>query len=166
MARRREESYGTAFGVGRLVLEDDLPVEHELPDPLRLPPANESGDGWCDLLRRYFAGERVELPFDVERYLARANFTSFEADVVRALARVPYGRPTSYRDLAAASGRPLAYRAVGSVMARNRVPVILPCHRVVRSDGTLGFYGDDPAWKRRLLALEGATLVESAERCT
>ena len=56
----------------------------------------------------------------------------------------------------AAAGRPNAYRAAGSAMARNALPVILPCHRVIKNDGRLGFYGDDPAWKERLLALEGS----------
>ena len=68
---------------------------------------------------------------------------------------MPYGTAVSYRELAAAAGRPNAYRAVGSAMARNLLPVILPCHRVVRNDGRLGQYGDDPAWKERLLTLEG-----------
>jgi methylated-DNA-[protein]-cysteine S-methyltransferase len=45
-------------------------------------------------------------------------------------------------------------------MARNALPVILPCHRVIKNDGRLGFYGDDPAWKERLLALEGVRVVE------
>jgi methylated-DNA-[protein]-cysteine S-methyltransferase len=74
----------------------------------------------------------------------------------------------SYRDLAAAAGHPNAYRATGSVMARNDLPVILPCHRVVKNDGRLGFYGDDPAWKARLLRLEGVGVrhdrLESAAR--
>jgi len=163
MTRRREELYSTDFGVGKLTLEGDLPVGHELPDPRRSLPDAESSDPWCDLLRRYFAGECVDWPFDLERYAAWANLTVFEADVLRALARVAYGRTVSYRDLAVASGRPLAFRAVGSVMARNQLPVILPCHRVIYSDGSLGPYGDDPAWKRRLLHVEGAPVADDAE---
>ena len=71
------------------------------------------------------------------------------------MSRVPHGAVVSYRDLARVAGRPHAYRAVGSAMARNELPVILPCHRVIKNDGRLGQYGDDPAWKERLLALEG-----------
>ena len=74
---------------------------------------------------------------------------------------MPYGDALSYRELAAAAGRPNAYRAVGSAMARNALPVILPCHRVVSNDGRLGQYGDDPAWKERLLALEGVPVAAS-----
>ena len=110
---------------------------------------------WGDLLARYFAGEQVAFPLDLERFLDAHGFTAFERDVLRALSRVPYGRAVSYGDLAAAAGRPHAYRAAGSVMARNPLPVILPCHRVVHSDGSLGRYGDDPSWKPRLLRLEG-----------
>jgi O-6-methylguanine DNA methyltransferase len=158
MPHRREEFYTTALGVGSLTLEDDLPVAHELPDRRRTAPAVESLDPWSDRLRGYFAGERVDWRFDLDRYAGRANLTPFETDVVRALARVPYGSTVSYRDLATAAGRPGAFRAVGSVMARNRLPVILPCHRVIYSDGRLGPYGDDPTWKPRLLRLEGVPI--------
>ena len=97
---------------------------------------------------------------DVDAYGEAHGFTGFELAVYRALAEVPYGRAVSYRDLAVAAGRPNAYRAVGSAMARNALPVILPCHRVIKNDGRLGSYGDDPAWKQRLLALEGVRVVE------
>ena len=173
---RRVEHYETAFGVGRLVLEGDLPLELDLPAPGRRASESEPSRGgagragaergedderdaepspWGDLLARYFAGEQVTFPLDLERFLDAHGFTVFERDVLRALSRVPYGRAVSYGDLAAAAGRPHAYRAAGSVMARNPLPVILPCHRVVHSDGSLGRYGDDPSWKPRLLQLEG-----------
>ena len=151
---RRVEYYETAFGVGRLVLEGDLPVELDLPAPGRRAGESEPSR-WGDLLARYFAGEQVAFPLDLERFLDAHGFTDFERDVLRALARVPYGRAVSYGDLAAAAGRPHAYRAAGSVMARNPLPVVLPCHRIVHSDGSLGRYGDDPSWKPRLLRLEG-----------
>ena len=156
--------YDTPFGVGVLVLRDGRPVGLELPDPARRPAASEALDGgpWGTLLSRYFSGERVDFPLDIEAYVEQLGCTAFEADVLRALARVPYGRRVSYRDLARDAGYPNAYRATGSVMARNELPVILPCHRVTRSDGQLGNYGDDPSWKRRLLELEGA--LDGGER--
>ena len=135
----------------------------------RAGAAGPRGLGAAGLLRRqplgagagaYFAGERVSFDLDVDAYAAAHGFTDFERDVYRALARVPYGEVVSYRDLAREAGRPNAYRAVGSAMARNALPVILPCHRVIKNDGRLGFYGDDPAWKERLLALEGVRVVE------
>lgn len=156
---RREAFYSTPYGLGRLVLAGEQPVELEIPDRSRRAPVGAplDDDRWCELLSRYFAGERVSFPLDLDAYLEQLGCTAFEADILRALARVPYGRTVSYRDLARDAGHPHAWRAAGSVMARNELPVILPCHRVTRSDGRLGNYGDDPSWKPRLLALEGAT---------
>ena len=154
----RVESYACAWGTGRILLAGDLPLELELPGG-ETPAAPGAGGRWALAVERYFAGEPVAFGLDVDAYAAAHGLTAFERDVYAALARVPYGTPVSYRDLALAAGRPHAYRAVGSVMARNRLPVILPCHRVIKNDGRLGFYGDDPAWKERLLTLEGVRLV-------
>jgi methylated-DNA-[protein]-cysteine S-methyltransferase len=140
--------------VGVVRLAGELPLELELPDPARRGEGASRGR-WSELLERYFAGEPVAFDVDVAAYTEALGCTTFERDVFAALAAVPYGRPVSYRDLAHAAGRPNAYRAVGSVMARNTLPILLPCHRVIKNDGSLGSYGDDPAWKRRLLRLEG-----------
>ncbi len=165
-----EETYVSAFGVGQLLLAGDLPLELALPDlgaRGAAGAAEAGGEGaaeagsrsrWAELLERYFAGEAVSFPLDVDAYAQAHGFTDFERGVYGALAAVPYGTALSYRDLAVAAGRPNAYRAVGSAMARNLLPVILPCHRVVKNDGRLGYYGDDPAWKARLLRLEGVAL--------
>ena len=155
-ASRREETYASPFGAGRLVTAGDLPLEVGLPgDPLGVAASRRSPSRWALLLERYFAGEPVSFDLDVATFAGVAGLTVFERDVYAALGRVPYGTVVSYRDLATAAGRPHAYRAVGSAMARNLLPVILPCHRVIRNDGWLGAYGDDPAWKERLLTLEG-----------
>jgi O-6-methylguanine DNA methyltransferase len=159
----REETYETRWGVGRLLLAGDLPLELDLPDPTRPGDAGPGGR-WAVALERYFAGEPVEFDFDVAAYAEALGCTTFEGDVFEALAAVPYGRPVSYRDLATAAGRPNAYRAVGSVMARNTLPIVLPCHRVIHNDGTLGYYGDDPTWKARLLRLEGWTPADRERR--
>jgi len=153
-----EERYETPFGVGRLLLAGDLPLDHEIPDQ-RLSPSGAAPGPWGRLLQWYFAGDPVTFPLDLDAYVAAVGATAFEAAALRALHRVPYGEVLSYRDLAVAAGRPNAYRAVGTVMAGNRLPVILPCHRVIHNDGSLGQYGDDPAWKRRLLELEGVDLA-------
>ncbi len=156
----KEEWYVTDLGVGRVVVAGDLPLRLDLPDQaLAAAPARPS-TRWPGLLERYFAGERVFFDLDVDAYADDRGFTGFERDVYRALSQVPYGTAVSYRELAAAAGRPNAYRAVGSAMARNLLPVILPCHRVVRNDGRLGQYGDDPPWKARLLALEGVRVAD------
>jgi methylated-DNA-[protein]-cysteine S-methyltransferase len=158
---RREEYFATPYGVGRLTLLGDLPVELDLPDPGRAAPSTAAGasrSAWATKLEAYFAGEPVSFAIDVAAHCRARGFTAFETDVYTALAAVPYGHAVSYRDLAHAAGRPNAYRAVGTAMSHNALPVILPCHRVIKNDGTPGLYGEDPAWKTRLLRLEGALL--------
>ena len=155
-----EEYYITSFGVGTVLVAGELPLELTLPDATAVAPPSCPSSRWTRLLERYFAGERVAFDLDIDAYAAGHGLTDFEGDVYRALAEVPYGTAVSYRELAAAAGRPHAYRAAGSAMARNLLPVILPCHRVIRNDGRLGQYGDDPAWKQRLLQLEGVPVTE------
>jgi methylated-DNA-[protein]-cysteine S-methyltransferase len=105
-------------------------------------------------LDEYFAGRRREfdLPLDL-------RVAPFHADVLRELRSVPYGRTTTYGALAARAGRPKAARAVGTVMNRNPIPIVLPCHRVVGANGSLVGYAGGLDVKRHLLRLEGATLV-------
>lgn len=156
-----QETFATPWGAGLLERRGGLPLRLELPDRGRPPlPAAAAGSPWVALLEAYFSGERVTFPLDVAAFAAAWRLTPFQAAVYAALARVPHGRVVSYRELAAMAGRPLAWRAVGSAMAANPLPVILPCHRVVRNDGRLGEYGDDPRWKARLLRLEGVAVRE------
>ena len=100
----------------------------------------------------YLAGRRRKFTVPVDLSAA----PPFHAKVLRALARVSYGRTVTYGELAARVGRPRGARAVGQAMARNPVPLVVPCHRVVASGGGLGGYGGGRALKRRLLDLEGA----------
>jgi methylated-DNA-[protein]-cysteine S-methyltransferase len=106
-------------------------------------------------LGRYFAGERVDFAataIDID------GWTVFQRDVLAALRQVQYGDVVSYSELARLAGYPRAQRAAGTFCARNRFPLVVPCHRVISSDG-LGSYGSlGLAYKRRLLALEGVTL--------
>jgi len=105
-------------------------------------------------LDEYFAGRRRD--FDLELDLRVAPFN--EA-VLHELARVPYGQLDTYGGLAAKVGRPRAARAVGSVMNRNPIPIVLPCHRIVGANGSLTGYAGGLHIKRALLELEGATLT-------
>jgi methylated-DNA-[protein]-cysteine S-methyltransferase len=105
-------------------------------------------------LDEYFAGDRRSFDLEVDLRLAR----EFGRTVLEELSRVPYGELTTYGTLAARAGRPRAARAVGTVMNRNPVPIILPCHRVVGSTGSLVGYGGGLERKRALLELEGALL--------
>lgn len=103
-------------------------------------------------VRRYLGGRRVD--FDVRFDLT--DHREFDIDVWTACQRVPYGQTRSYKSLAERIGRPGAARAVGSAMGRNPCPIVVPCHRVVKSDGSLGGYSGRGGLdlKRRLLDLE------------
>ena len=81
--------------------------------------------------------------------------TGFEKRVWKEAAGVPYGCTCSYGDLAAMSGRPGAGRAVGNAMGKNPVMLIVPCHRIIKGDGSPGGFGPGPELKKKLLALEG-----------
>jgi methylated-DNA-[protein]-cysteine S-methyltransferase len=108
-------------------------------------------------LIEYFRGERdhFEVPLDV------SGVTPFTRSVLQATAEVPFGRLTSYRGIAEKIGKPSATRAVGNALGRNPIPVIIPCHRVVRSDASLGGYTGGLEIKERLLAHEGVLLASS-----
>jgi methylated-DNA-[protein]-cysteine S-methyltransferase len=103
-------------------------------------------------LDEYFAGIRRDFELDVDLRPAR----EFGRAVLEQLARVPYGQLTTYGTLAERAGKPRAARAVGTIMNRNPIPIVLPCHRVVGSSGSLVGYAGGLDRKRRLLELEGA----------
>jgi methylated-DNA-[protein]-cysteine S-methyltransferase len=113
--------------------------------PKRLDPVAREID-------EYFARRRTS--FDVP--LDFALSTGFRRSVLEHLPQIAYGRTESYADVARTVGNPKAVRAVGSACATNPMPVVIPCHRVVRGDGTLGGYVGGPAAKSALLDLEAA----------
>lgn len=103
-------------------------------------------------LEDYFATRRRSFDLAVDLRLAGG----FRREVLEHLRAIDYGRTESYTEVAAASGRPRAVRAVGSACATNPIPLIVPCHRVLRSDGSLGGYRGGLPAKRLLLDLEAA----------
>jgi methylated-DNA-[protein]-cysteine S-methyltransferase len=113
--------------------------------PARLDPAAREID-------EYFAGRRTgfDLPLDLRLS------TGFRRQVLAQLPGIPYGSTASYAAMAAAAGNPKAVRAAATACATNPLPVIVPCHRVIRSDGSFGGYIGGEAAKRTLLTLEGA----------
>ncbi|MDQ6850430.1 MAG: methylated-DNA--[protein]-cysteine S-methyltransferase [Actinomycetota bacterium] len=113
--------------------------------PQRLDPAVREID-------EYFAGRRRV--FDVALDLRLAQ--GFRHDVLAHLPQIGYGRTESYAQVAAAAGRPRAVRAVGTACALNPLPIVVPCHRVVRSDGTPGQYAGGATAKLALLGMEAA----------
>lgn len=142
---------------------------------LRLAFAVEGFDQVLDTLARKVSPRVLRAPtrldrlaFEVEEYLtgSRRSFdlpldltltTGFRREVVRYLPEIPYGRTATYTEVAALAGSPRAVRAVGTACAKNPLPLVVPCHRVVRSDGTTGQYAGGPAAKRWLLELEAAS---------
>ncbi|WKD57101.1 Methylated-DNA--protein-cysteine methyltransferase, constitutive [Corynebacterium capitovis DSM 44611] len=101
-------------------------------------------------LGEYFAGERRDFELPLDWRLS----TGFRRTVQAALLDIPYGGTETYLQLATRIGRPGATRAVGTGCARNPLPVVVPCHRVTRSDGTLGGYAGGVDAKKYLLELE------------
>jgi methylated-DNA-[protein]-cysteine S-methyltransferase len=103
-------------------------------------------------LDEYFEGRRRSFDLPVDLRLTR----DFGRRVLERLRRVPYGQVTTYGTLAAQVGKPQAARAVGTIMNRNPIPIVVPCHRVVGASGSLVGYGGGLDRKRALLRLEGA----------
>ncbi|HUA12833.1 MAG TPA: methylated-DNA--[protein]-cysteine S-methyltransferase [Solirubrobacteraceae bacterium] len=104
-------------------------------------------------LSSYFSGSLRRFSLPLDRTLIDGAFTR---EVLRETEAIPYGRTTSYADIAAAAGSPRGSRAAGNALGTNPLPVLIPCHRVVRACGALGGYGGGLHIKRALLALEGA----------
>jgi len=102
-------------------------------------------------LEEYFAGHRREFTFPLD-----LRGTDFQLACWHALLAIPYGETRTYADIARAVGRPQGFRAVGMANNRNPVAIVVPCHRVIASDGTLCGYGGGLDTKRKLLELEGA----------
>lgn len=110
-------------------------------------------------LEEYFAGDRRE--FDLE--LAPQG-TEFQLRVWSELRRIPYGATTSYGALSTAIGRPKASRAVGAANGANPIPIVVPCHRVIGSNGSLTGFGGGLETKKLLLELEGASFAGGEQK--
>jgi methylated-DNA-[protein]-cysteine S-methyltransferase len=138
------------WGVGEIWVEGQRLVNHELP---RARERGEAGSHpLARRLQRYFCGERTDFA-DVELDLSWA--TPFQRAIAGALREIPYGESVTYGELAALAGHPNAQRAAGTFCARNRFPLVVPCHRVVAAGGLGSFGSLGLEYKRRLLALEG-----------
>jgi methylated-DNA-[protein]-cysteine S-methyltransferase len=102
-------------------------------------------------LEEYFAGERRDFDVPLDWRLTGG----FVRHVLEETARIPFGETRTYAQMATAAGSPRAFRAAGSALGANPIPIVVPCHRVLRTGGGLGGYGGGLAVKRRLLELEG-----------
>jgi methylated-DNA-[protein]-cysteine S-methyltransferase len=102
-------------------------------------------------LKEYFAGRRKEFSFPLD-----LRGTKFQKLCWQALLKIPYGKTRSYAEIAREVGSPRSFRAVGQANHQNPVAIVVPCHRVITSDGKLGGYGGGLAMKEKLLQMEGA----------
>jgi methylated-DNA-[protein]-cysteine S-methyltransferase len=136
------------FGVSQAIFLGRLDaLARTARDPVALAPITAQ-------LRAYFAGEqfKFDLSLDLER------LTPFQRSVLQAASRIPVGTVWTYGQVAQAIGKPQASRAVGQALGHNPVPIVIPCHRVIASDGRLGGYSGSGSLesKKWLLSLEGA----------
>ncbi|HKP75565.1 MAG TPA: methylated-DNA--[protein]-cysteine S-methyltransferase [Longimicrobiaceae bacterium] len=158
-----------ASPVGPLLVEHDgravrairyWPQGDHPPAGTRVEPTRDDALGWkvAEQLREYFAGTRrdFDLPLDPEG-------TAFRRRVWDALCTIPFGQTRSYRDIAAQVGAPTGMQAVGQANRHNRIPIVIPCHRVVATTGIGGYAGDAEGGamvgtKRWLLRHEGVAV--------
>lgn len=149
LAATREGLVRVAFAV-----QDHAAVLQDLADTLspRVLRAPDRLDATARQLDEYFAGTRRRFELPLDRRLSKG----FRRTVLDRLGDIGYGRTESYAQVAEAAGSPRAVRAVGTACATNPLPLVVPCHRVVRSDGTSGGYAGGPEAKRLLLTMERA----------
>jgi methylated-DNA-[protein]-cysteine S-methyltransferase len=150
----------TPRGLVRLVFtwsEDEEAVLEELSrrvSPRVLEAPEKLGEARREL-DEYFSGRRTEFGLALDWALIRG----FHRDALEVTAGIPFGRVSTYTEVAALAGSPHAHRAAGNALATNPIPIVIPCHRVLRRDGSLGGYGGGLDVKRWLLGLEGVTGV-------
>ena len=144
----------TPKGLVRLAYPGERDPVEEL--ATRISPRVLEAPARLDEVRReldeYFEGERRRFDFSIDWRL----ISGFATRVLRATAKVPYGRLITYREVARRAGSPNAYRAAGNALGSNPIPIVVPCHRIVREGGGLGGYTGGLDRKELLLRLEGA----------
>jgi methylated-DNA-[protein]-cysteine S-methyltransferase len=144
------------FGI--LIPLPERPVPSRLAGRADVTPSNHPlVDDLCDQIARYLSGEAIEPPIDL---LDRSRCTLFQWQVLMAEKAIPRGQVRTYAQVAAAAGHPGAARAAGNALATNLYPIVIPCHRAVRADGSLGGYQGGAEMKRALLEMEGVEFDE------
>lgn len=150
------EAYKTDLGIGWVIAEDDDVLEIILPGGGAPQGATTSGGprarSFAVQLTQYYSGTLGWLPQD--ELCEKAGNTPLQREIYRVVSAIRPGNTMSYGEVAAAAGRPKAARAVGTAMAHNPFPPIIPCHRVVASNGGLGGYAGGLDMKRRMLTME------------
>ncbi len=116
----------------------------------------------AETIKQYFKGTPAQPNWP---WLDMESLTPLQQSVLRATADIPFGTVRSYKDIAAAIDRPRAYRFVGTTLANNPFPILIPCHRVIRSDATLGQFGGGTDLKRKLIGLEAGVKSLGVKTC-
>ena len=132
--------------------EDEVADELAARISPRILRAPERLDDARRQLDEFFEGHRRRFELRTDRVLIHG----FQRQVLSRTAQIPYGSYLTYAEVAAEAGSPRAHRAAGTALARNPIPIVIPCHRVLRSGGLVGNYGGGPEMKARLLEMEGA----------
>ncbi len=151
----------TAWGIALIIFNEKKLQRIILPTRLRqykIPKGYVRSDKspvWLRSIEQkiidYYNKKKVQ--FNLTR-LDMTGYTDFQKKVYKALSKVKYHKTISYQNLAHRSGSPKAFRAVGSIMAKNRFPLIIPCHRVIKANGDTGGFGYGKDYKRQMLKLE------------
>jgi O-6-methylguanine DNA methyltransferase len=145
-------------GLRALVLPEErkedilLKIKEKLRDN-NIKEENREFENLIQKIKEYFIGKKVDF---LDGQLSLGNYTNFQKKVLQTVRKIPYGETRSYQEVAKAAGHPRAYRAVGNTMKNNPLPLIIPCHRVIKSDGTLGGFSEKEgiALKKKMLDLE------------
>lgn len=129
-------------------------VEAKISSRFEVQRDDERMQAAMDLLRSISEGDPVDTTIDLD-----ISGTDFQMSVWRELLTIPYGKTRSYADVAAAIGSPLSVRAVAGACARNNIPLVIPCHRVIRSDGSISGFAWGVSVKQHLLDVEQAGVL-------
>lgn len=110
------------------------------------------------LIIDYFNGTPVHMIRPSWEWLDAGGLTGLQKSVYSATAKIPYGKLSSYKEIAEAINRPNAYRFVGTTLAKNPFPILIPCHRVIRSNNTIGLFAGGKNLKIKMIELESAQI--------
>ncbi|MDR0319186.1 MAG: methylated-DNA--[protein]-cysteine S-methyltransferase [Rickettsiales bacterium] len=138
------------FGTITIVANEDALLEIHLDKRNKATDGNKITKQAAAELAEYFAGKRREFSVPIA-----PSGTDFQMSVWRGLRKIPYGKTISYQRLAANIGRAKACRAVGNANGKNTIPIIIPCHRVIAANGTIGGFSSGLCHKTTLLKIEG-----------
>ena len=164
--------FSNSLGYAAIIYEDNpfrllkiiLPMAHKnalvkkIPgDSIEKQRATQKITRIRDQILNYTKGNPINIPFEE---LSLDHLTPLQKSVLKAVYEIPYGQTRSYGDIAKAIGKPKAARFVGTTMANNPFPLLIPCHRVIKSDGTFGFFGGGEDLKARLIWMEKAVMSD------